>query len=144
MRVRFDKEKCTGCYACYVACTAAHHKAEEENGRSCRRIALVRVEEDGFQKNICLGCTHCGLCMKACLAGAIYREEGYGLVLINPVHCTGCGACLNSCPQGVIELDEQGKARKCDGCIDRLKQGREPACMRACCTGAIEMDWKQN
>ncbi len=73
MKLRFDEDKCIGCYACYTACIAAHHSPEEEDANSHRVIRTVKEED--FQKNICVGCVHCGLCMKQCPKGAIYREE---------------------------------------------------------------------
>ncbi|MEZ3485305.1 MAG: 4Fe-4S dicluster domain-containing protein [Lachnospiraceae bacterium] len=138
MKIRFDEEKCVGCYACYTACIAEHHDPKEEDAGSNRTIRIV-VKED-FQKNICEGCIHCGLCMKACPSGAIYREEEYGLILADQGKCTGCRACQAVCPKKVIHFNAAGKIEKCDGCIGRLRQGREPACVRVCCVGAFEMN----
>lgn len=135
MKVRFDKEKCIGCYACYVACIAEHHPPEAENAPSYRAIKEVR--EDGFQKNICEGCIHCGLCMKNCPAGAIYKDEEFGLILVDKEKCIGCRKCETVCPKNAIHYDEDGKMEKCDGCMERLREGREPACVRVCCAGAI-------
>ena len=28
-RLKFDKEKCIGCYACHIACLDAHHSVGE-------------------------------------------------------------------------------------------------------------------
>lgn len=138
MKIRFDEEKCVGCYACYTACIAAHHSPEEENAKSHRVIQKV-VSED-FQKNICVGCIHCGLCMEKCPQGAIYRELQYGLILVEKERCAGCGACQSVCPKGVIHFDAEGRMEKCDGCIGRLRKGRKPACVRVCPVGAIESE----
>lgn len=136
MKIRFDEEKCVGCYACYTACIAAHHSPEEEDAKSHRVIQKV-VKED-FQKNICAGCIHCGLCMEKCPKGAIYKEAQYGLILVEKEKCAGCGVCQSVCPKGVIHFDAEGRMEKCDGCIGRLYEGRQPACVRVCCVGAIE------
>ena len=136
MKIRFDEEKCVGCYACYTACIAAHHSPEEEDAKSHRVIQKV-VKED-FQKNICVGCIHCGLCMEKCPKGAIYKEAQYGLILVEKEKCAGCGVCQSVCPKGVIHFDAEGRIEKCDGCIGRLYEGRQPACVRVCCVGAIE------
>ncbi len=136
MKIRFDEEKCVGCYACYTACIAARHSPEEEDAKSHRVIQKV-VKED-FQKNICVGCIHCGLCMEKCPKGAIYKEAQYGLILVEKEKCAGCGVCQSVCPKGVIHFDAEGRMEKCDGCIGRLYEGRQPACVRVCCVGAIE------
>ena len=73
MKIKFNEERCVGCYACYTACIAEHHSPEEED--ACSRRAIRTIIEEGFQKNVCEGCIHCGLCMKACTQGAVYREE---------------------------------------------------------------------
>lgn len=140
MRIRFDKEKCTGCYACYVACIASHYQPDDEAAHSCRRIVRIYEEKNGFQKNICTGCIHCGACITVCPEQAICREEVFGVVWLNPELCKGCGACQKVCPVDAISFDAQGKAQKCDGCLDRLGEGREPACVRACCTEAISLE----
>jgi Fe-S-cluster-containing dehydrogenase component len=139
MKVRFDEELCVGCYACHVACIAAHHLPEEEDVQSFRTTKKVINEAAGVQRNVCPGCVHCGMCMRACPNGAIYKEETYGLILVDKSLCVGCKTCSNVCPKQVILYDQDGKMEKCDGCIERLQMGREQACVRACCVHAIEM-----
>lgn len=138
MRVRLNKEKCIGCYACYVACIAWNHSPEEEDAQSHRAIRKIAGED--FQKEICVGCTHCGLCLSACPNGSIYREEEHNLVLVDQERCVGCRTCRDVCPNGVIHYDADGKMEKCDGCLERLRQGREPACVRVCCVGALSSE----
>jgi Fe-S-cluster-containing dehydrogenase component len=45
--------------------------------------------------------------------------------------CIGCGICASVCPFGAIHFSG-GKAIKCDLCLDRLKEGRPPACVEMC------------
>lgn len=143
MKIRFDQEKCTGCFSCYVACIAAHHRPEEEDAKSYRRIRTVVDEKVGFQKKICPGCIHCGKCMETCPTGALFREESYGLILADKERCAGCRVCESVCPMQVIGFDADGKIEKCDGCMDRLKKGLVPACATICPAGAIRMDTQE-
>lgn len=139
-RLKFNAAECVGCYACHTACLDAHHGAEEIHARSFRTIRKVTDEEKGFSYEICPGCTHCGACAEVCPSGALYRDQEYGWILVDKEMCIGCGACEKVCPDHVIFLDENKKAAKCDGCIERLKEGREPACVSVCCLDVITLE----
>ena len=79
IKIKFNAEKCVGCYACHIACLDAHHEVDEADAKSFR--AIRKVQKEGFEKNICPGCTHCGKCMEVCPVHAIYRDEKTGLIL---------------------------------------------------------------
>lgn len=85
-------------------------------------------------------CKHCANapCQEACPTGAIIRTE-FDTVYVQQDVCNGCGYCIVACPFGVIARDEQGdhQAHKCTLCYDRLKDGLEPACAKACPTDSI-------
>ena len=42
-----------------------------------------------------------------------------------------------ACPFGAPSFGADGKMRKCDGCVTRIRNGLEPACVRNCPTGAL-------
>jgi formate dehydrogenase iron-sulfur subunit len=55
--------------------------------------------------------------------------------------CNGCGYCVTACPFGVIgkrEIGGDGGMHKCTLCYDRLTDGHEPACAKACPTKSIQ------
>jgi formate dehydrogenase iron-sulfur subunit len=60
-------------------------------------------------------------------------------VVIQADVCNGCGYCIPSCPFGVVDRDPyDGRAAKCTLCYDRLEDGLEPACAKACPTDSIQ------
>lgn len=71
-RLKFDPDKCVGCYACHMACLDAHHDVEDVDAKSHRTVK--KVVKNQFEKNICPGCDHCGICIKACPVQAIYKD----------------------------------------------------------------------
>jgi formate dehydrogenase iron-sulfur subunit len=90
-----------------------------------------------FMSDVCKHCTHAG-CLDACPTGALIRSE-FGTVVLQPDVCNGCGYCIPSCPFGVVDRDhDDGRAAKCTLCYDRLEDGLEPACAKACPTDSIQ------
>jgi len=88
-------------------------------------------------------CYHCEnpVCIKACPNDAIYKEEKYGAVLVDPEKCTGTRKCWKACPYGAPQFrrDELGtKMSKCNMCIERLEQGLTPICVLSCGMRALE------
>jgi formate dehydrogenase iron-sulfur subunit len=90
-----------------------------------------------MSSDVCKHCTEAG-CLDACPTGAIFRTE-FGTVVIQEDVCNGCGYCIVACPFGVIDRRERdGRAFKCTMCYDRLKDGLQPACAKACPTASIQ------
>jgi formate dehydrogenase iron-sulfur subunit len=90
-----------------------------------------------MMSDVCKHCVNAG-CLEACPTGAIVRTE-FDTVVIQQDVCNGCGYCVPACPFGVPELSPaDGKAHKCTLCYDRLKDGLEPACAKACPTDSIQ------
>jgi formate dehydrogenase iron-sulfur subunit len=87
--------------------------------------------------DVCKHCVRAG-CLEACPTGAIVRTE-FDTVVIQQDICNGCGYCVPACPFGVPDLSATDhKAHKCTLCYDRLKDGLEPACAKACPTDSIQ------
>jgi formate dehydrogenase iron-sulfur subunit len=90
-----------------------------------------------MSSDVCKHCTHAG-CLDVCPTGALFRTE-FGTVVVQPDICNGCGYCVSGCPYGVIDRREgDGRAWKCTLCYDRLHDGLEPACAKACPTDSIQ------
>ena len=96
-----------------------------------------------FMSDVCKHCTNAG-CLDACPTGALIRTE-FQTVIVQPDICNGCGYCVPSCPFGVIDRDPyDGRAAKCTLCYDRLEDGLEPACAKACPTDSIQFgEWEE-
>lgn len=59
---------------------------------------IVKIDEER--------CDGCGLCVTACVEGAIQIIDGKAR-LISEKYCDGLGACLGECPQGAITIEER-------------------------------------
>src|SRR4051812_32907064 len=162
-----DTTLCIGCKACEVACkqwnqlpmdnlgftgfsydntgdlgasTWRHVSFVERlgNGDGERPTVLPPFQSDWLMmSDVCKHCVQAG-CLQACPTGAIIRTE-FDTVIIQQDICNGCGYCLPACPFGVPEISPaDGKAHKCTLCYDRLVDGLEPACAKACPTDSIQ------
>jgi len=153
-----DTSVCIGCKACEVACKEWNQVPEdglEFTGHSYdntgalgastwRHVAFVEQgSADGMDfrwlmsSDVCKHCTSAA-CLEVCPTGALFRTE-FGTVVVQEDVCNGCGYCVSACPFGVIDRrEEDGRAWKCTLCYDRLKDGLEPACAKACPTDSIQ------
>ena len=128
-RILVNRDLCSGCLACEVACVAWH---EGGFGTVTSRIRVTKIEPLGVdQPHVCRLCRRAP-CSAACPTGALYRDEVTGAVLLRVDDCVGCAACADACPFGVVGLHpETGLALICDLCAG------DPACVKRCATGAI-------
>jgi len=137
-------DRCLGCRSCEVACAVEHSASKTLRGAVRERPRperRVTVQAAGAH-SLPLQCRHCeeGLCQVVCPTGAIHRDEASGIVRIDEDLCIGCKLCTLMCPLGVLRISERARCTiKCDQCIDRQAEGRQPACVEACPTGALQL-----
>jgi formate dehydrogenase iron-sulfur subunit len=113
--------------------------ATGEGGEEAVDVARAVADMDQwfFMSDVCKHCTNAG-CLDACPTGALIRTE-FQTVFLQPDVCNGCGYCVPACPFGVVDRDPiDGRAGKCTLCYDRLLDGLEPACAKACPTDSIQ------
>jgi len=114
--------------------------------------------EDHFYMGV--QCFHCesAPCIKACPTKATWKEPD-GIVVVDYDWCIGCRYCMAACPyygrrfnwnEPQVPLDEmtkkqhylgnrmraKGQMEKCTFCVQRSREGRNPACVEACPTGS--------
>lgn len=146
-----NPERCIGCRQCEMACAVEHSNSQDETVAFLespvprRRIHVEAgpVPTFSFPNR----CRHCdpAPCLQVCPTGAICRDEDLGLVLVDAQRCIGCAMCAVVCPFDSITFhplaDGPGSdvavAVKCDGCVDRVRQGRQPACAEVCKVDAL-------
>lgn len=137
-RIMINFEKCLGCHSCELACAVVHSESQNLLGALLEKktpLSRVAVGRSGTT-NYSLQCRHCSdaRCIKACLAGALYRDPGTQTVQQYVHKCVGCWMCIMACPFGLIAESTDGRtAGKCDLCLER----DIPACVNACLTGAL-------
>lgn len=139
-------ERCIGCMHCMFQCAMSHLKHADLTAISGEFLPKPRIRVYPARQNYAFPskCRHCdpAPCLEACPSAAIVRKNG--VVLVEVDRCINCGMCAMVCPFGVIRFyvdwgraDKRPSSYKCDGCIERVAEGKPPACVEACKTGAL-------
>jgi len=155
-----DLNRCIGCHACTAACKVKNATPpgvfytkvlQEEIGR----YPKVRLS---FKPILCMHCDD-PACVEVCPTGASQKLEN-GVVVVDQEKCIGCRYCMVACPYNARSFNFEDAAEyfpgkgytpyeltrnkehitgvvgKCDFCIDRVEEGKDPACVQACVSGA--------
>ncbi len=105
---------------------------------------------------ILLLCNHCDNppCVRVCPTQATFKRKD-GIVAMDFHRCIGCRFCMAACPYGSRSFNwrnprpfikevrpdyptrTRGVVEKCDFCMERLAEGKPPACVEACKVGAL-------
>ncbi len=138
----FEGSRCIGCHTCQFACKDFNHLTPEVSYRKIYEIEGGRWSQDDkawspdvWAYHVSVACNHCEdpACTKVCPTGAMHKEPETGLVRVDKDRCIGCGYCAMACPYGEPTVDrEKGHAVKCDGCADRIADGKQPICVESC------------
>lgn len=84
-------------------------------------------------------------CLAACPADGAIVQYANGIVDFQQEHCIGCGYCITGCPFNIPKFNQTTKkVFKCTLCSDRVSEGLEPACIKACPTGCLQFGTKED
>jgi len=141
----FDQARCIGCQTCSIACMDWHNL---EVGVTWR---TVTTEERGkfpntFVSHLSISCNHCSnpVCVTICPVNALTKRRMDGIVVVDTNRCLGkdrCGMlCKNVCPYSSPQFgsEENAKMQKCNLCLDRWKENKNPICVEACPMRALD------
>jgi formate dehydrogenase iron-sulfur subunit len=158
-----DTTKCIGCKACQVACMewndlrdeigtniGQYQNPHDLSDSSWTLMRFTEYENDKgdlewlIRKDGCMHCHDPG-CLKACPAPGAIVQYANGIVDFHEENCIGCGYCITGCPFNIPRISKKDhKAYKCTLCSDRVAVGLEPACIKACPTGALVFGTKED
>src|SRR6195256_2139898 len=156
-----DTTTCIGCKACEVACMEWNdlpfgetvfdntYQTMPETRWNYWNLILFNEHErdDGtlmwlMRKNQCMHCADPG-CLDACPSDGAIVQYTNGIVDFQQEHCIGCGYCITGCPFNIPKFNPETKrVYKCTLCSDRVSEGLEPACIKACPTGCLHFGSK--
>ena len=145
----FHGQRCTGCKTCQLACADYHDLSKEFWYRRVYEVCdgSWKQDEDGcwtadtFAYYTSVACNHCDdpACVEVCPTTAMHKDSETGLVSVDEHKCIGCGYCHMACPYNAPRVDrEKGHSVKCNGCAERITEGKLPICVEACPMHALE------
>ncbi len=137
----------------YYLSISCNHCEDPACTKVCPSGAMHK-REDGFvvvDEDVCIGCRYCHM---ACPYGAmevvvrpVIRNSGAGLnVRADKAEANKCDLCNHreddchmACPYGAPQYNEtKGHMTKCDGCYDRVAEGKKPICVEYCPLRALD------
>jgi Fe-S-cluster-containing dehydrogenase component len=151
--VLVDTTKCVGCRGCEAACAEANDlpdpptdgeafAAMRPTGPEVFTVVNRAEKPDGTMRYVKRQCMHCvePACASACPVRAL-DKLATGPVAYDGSKCMGCRYCMVACPFSVPKY-QYAKAipmvRKCTFCAGRQAEGKLPACIGVCPSGALE------
>ncbi len=158
-----DTTKCIGCKACQVACmewndlrdeigtnAGVYDNPPDLTDKSWTVMRFAEYENPNgnlewlIRKDGCMHCQDPG-CLAACPAPGAIVQYANGIVDFQEENCIGCGYCIAGCPFNIPRVSRRDhKVYKCTLCSDRVAVGLEPACIKACPTGALVFGTKED
>lgn len=138
-----DTKKCIGCGACAVACMDQNDIEPRKGGTPFRQCFTVEKGSGKYDpvSYLSISCMHCedAPCIQGCPSGCLKKDPETGFTVYDNTNCIGCHSCAMACPFAAPSFGSEGKMIKCDGCIERVRHGLQPACVRVCPFHALQL-----
>ncbi len=130
--IKIDLDKCNGCRACEVICSAFHAKPKYSSNNPARsRIRLIRDPMRDVYVPVYAGEYTAAECM------------GRNQYVIDGKQYDECGFCRASCPsRGAFKEPDSGLPLKCDMCEDDPPQ-EKPLCVQWCLNNALTYEERE-
>ena len=157
-----DTSRCTACRGCQIACKewhglpatkttqvgwGNHQNPKDLNFYTYKLVRFSEHERNGkvvwyFFPDQCRHCLEppCKDVADGYVKGAIIKDAETGAVIYNleKLKKVPFDELLDACPYHIPRQDPKtGMVSKCDMCIDRVKAGLLPMCVKTCPTGAM-------
>ena len=152
-----DTSRCTACRGCQVACKewkdlppnntkqwGSHQNPPDLNAYNFKLVRFSEHLIDNvvrwyFFPDQCRHCLTPPCQATASAADAIIQDEATGAVIFTEkTKNEDFEAIRESCPYNIPRKDEKtGCIVKCDMCIDRVRAGMLPMCVKSCAMGAM-------
>ena len=156
--ILIDTTRCTACRGCQISCknwnrnaasttknTGSHQNPPDLDGNTFKVVRFSEVETDGklawyFFADQCRHCLE-PPCKEAALNyaddSAIQDEATGAVVYTDKLKGAPIEEIRSACPYNIPRKNSAGGVVKCTMCIDRISNGLQPACVKACPTGAM-------
>jgi len=153
--VLVDVSRCIGCRGCQVACKqwnelpaekttnrGSYQNPPDLSGITYTVVRFKEVSQNGtikwhFLKDQCRHCVEppCAMATDEVDGSAVH--DANGAVVYTKKTAKIKDNLAESCPYDIPRKNEAGQWTKCTFCADRIAEGMEPACVKACPTGAL-------
>jgi benzoyl-CoA reductase subunit BamC len=131
-RIKVNLDKCNGCRACEIACSAFHARPKYSSVNPAR--SRIRVVVDLLNDEY-VPIRACDYTKAGC--------DGRRVYTINGKEYSECSFCGSVCPtRDLFKEPDSGLPLKCDMCEDDPPP-KEPMCVQACQLGALAYEERE-
>ncbi|KJS28750.1 MAG: hypothetical protein VR64_23225 [Desulfatitalea sp. BRH_c12] len=164
MTLVIDVAKCTGCRSCQVACKnwnqlkgeqtenrGSHENPPDLSANTWNRVVFVESRDANGKIDMTFisdRCRHCEdppcLEIGQSVPGAVVQDDSGAVIFGKKTREMDFDDLTSNCPYDIPRKNEAtGRISKCTMCNDRVSNGLQPACVKACPSGALQFGPRQ-